>query len=62
MEDYQLYQLKQKVLSKEHREHISKGMKQMYAQKGGKRTPEEREHISEGMKRAWQEWRDYWGL
>lgn len=62
MEDTKIYYLKQKELKEEHKKHISEGMKQMYAQKGGKRTPEEREHISEGMKRAWQEWRDYWGL
>lgn len=61
MEDYQLYQLKQKVLAKEHKEHISEGMKKMYASKGGRRSPDERKHIPDGMKRIWREWKGYLG-
>ena len=61
MEDFQLYRLKNKVLTEEHKEHISEGMSKMYAAKGGRRSPEERKHISDGMKRIWREWKDYWG-
>lgn len=61
MNDYQIYRLKNKVLSKEHKELISEGMKKMYAAKGGRRSPEERKHISDGMKRIWREWKGYLG-
>lgn len=61
MDDYLIYHLKDdKHLSVTHRQHISEGMRAMYAAKGGM-SAEHKAHISEGMKRVWRYWKIYWG-
>ena len=52
MNDVHIYSLKDNFhLSDLHKQHISEGMKAMYAAKGGM-TPEHRANISKGMKRV----------
>ena len=60
MNDVQIYYLREKTLTDDHRRHISEGMKRWYASTGGM-TAAHRENISKGMKRVWKFWKMYWG-
>lgn len=61
MKDTAIYYLKPEHLSESHKQHISQGMRRMYAKKNNRRSDIERKHISDGMKRCWIEWKKGWG-
>lgn len=59
MENCVTYHLKDIHLTEAHKANISKGMRAMYAAKGGM-SAEHKANISKAMKKVWRIWKIYW--